>query len=64
MVMGGIVDELAATDVHASVSDLVGTGTEKQKIAGLKIFAIDFLYSAPRGLKVGVTRHIGATATN
>src|SRR5208283_2762101 len=61
MAVGGGLDELAVTDVHAGVSDLGRRVAEEQKVSGLEVVALDRSDTFPGGLLVGVARHVDAT---
>jgi len=57
VIVSGVVDELAVSDVHAGVGDVSGVIAEKEEVAGLQIFAIDRSDAGPCSLQVRIARH-------
>src|SRR5580698_1962480 len=58
MSVGAVVNELAIADEHSGVSDVARRGTEKKQVARLKILTVDWDHTFPRGLLVGIARHV------
>jgi len=60
MSLGGVVNKLTVTDVHSGVRDGFRRGAKEEQIARLESFAVYGNHARPRGLLVGIARHIDA----
>ena len=58
------MNELAVTDEHSRVSDVIGRAAKKQKIPGPQMLSINRNHSAPGSLQVRIARHINAPASH
>ena len=62
--MRGVMDELAMTNEHAGVRDVVGRAAKEEEISRPQMLAIHRNYTTPCGLQVCVAGHIDAPAAH
>lgn len=64
MSIGGVVDELAVSDVHAGVRNIFQRRAKKEQISGLQIAPFDLGHAAPSRLQIGIARHVDAAGAD
>jgi len=62
--MRGVMDELAMTNEHAGVRDVIGRAAKEEEISHPQMLAIHRNYTTPCGLQVCVAGHIDAPAAH